>query len=73
MPLGGSGVDGDTSLRLLLEAIEEPAQRLKKFDAVTLDDVLRVAKQYLRFDKMSLAAIGPFKDEDELRALLPLT
>ena len=56
---------------LFLNTIEEPAERLKKFDAVTLEDVARVARQYLRFDRMSLAAIGPFKDEAELKALLP--
>lgn len=56
---------------LFLGTIEEPAERLKKFDAVTLEDIARVAKQYLRFDRMSLAAIGPFKSEDELKLLLP--
>lgn len=56
---------------LFLKTIEDPEQRLKKFDAVTLEDIARVAKQYLRFDRMSLAAIGPFSSEDELRALLP--
>lgn len=56
---------------LFLDTIQEPTERLKKFDAVTLADIARVAKQYLRFDRMSLAAIGPFKSEDELRALLP--
>lgn len=56
---------------LFLNTIEEPLERLKKFDAVTLEDVARVAKQYLRFDRMSLAAIGPFENEEALRALLP--
>ncbi len=56
---------------LFLNTIEEPEQRLKKFDAVTLEDIARVAKRYLRFDRMSLAAIGPFVSEDELRTLLP--
>ncbi len=56
---------------LFLNTIEEPLERLKKFDAVTLDDIARVAKQYLRFDVMSLAAIGPFENEDELKSLLP--
>jgi predicted Zn-dependent peptidase len=55
-----------------LNTVEEPKDRLKKFEAVTLEDVARVAKQYLRFDRMSLAAIGPFTSEDELRALLPV-
>jgi predicted Zn-dependent peptidase len=56
---------------LFLKTVEEPGDRLKKFDAVTLEDVARVAKQYLCFDRMSLAAIGPFTTEDELRTLLP--
>ncbi len=56
---------------LFLNTVEEPLERLKKFDAVTLEDIARVAKQYLRFDKMSLAAIGPFENEEALRALLP--
>lgn len=56
---------------LFLDTVQEPLERLKKFDAVTLDDIARVAKDYLRFDRMSLAAIGPFASEDELRVLLP--
>lgn len=56
---------------LFLETIQEPVERLKKFDAVTLEDIARVAKQYLRFDRMSLAAIGPFTSEDELKTLVP--
>ncbi len=56
---------------LFLDVIKEPAERLKVFDAVTLEDIARVAKQYLHIDDMSLAAIGPFTGEDELRALLP--
>lgn len=56
---------------LFLGKVDEPQDRLAKFDAVTLEDVARVAKTYLRFDRMSLAAIGPFAGEDELAALLP--
>lgn len=56
---------------LFLDAVQSPADRLKKFDAVTLDDVARVAKKYLRFEVMSLAAIGPFGTDEELAALLP--
>lgn len=56
---------------LFLGKIEEPAERLAKYDAVTLADVARVAKTYLRFDRMSLAAIGPFASDTELAALLP--
>lgn len=58
---------------LFLSEIQEPADRLKRFDAVTLEDVARVAKQYLKFDAMSLAAIGPFDSEEELRKLMPIS
>lgn len=50
---------------------DEPHERLAEYDKVTLDDVARVAKMYVRFDRMSLAAIGPFSEESELRALMP--
>lgn len=56
---------------LFLGTIEEPAERLARYDAVTLEDIARVAKMYIRFDRMSLAAIGPFASEDELAVLLP--
>jgi predicted Zn-dependent peptidase len=58
---------------LFLNEIQEPNDRLKRFDAVTLEDIARVAKQYLRFDAMSLAAIGPFDSEEELRKLMPVS
>ncbi|MFA6017872.1 MAG: pitrilysin family protein [Patescibacteria group bacterium] len=57
---------------LFLDVIQEPDERLKKFDAVTLSDIARVANQYLVFGRMSLAAIGPFASEDELKRLIPL-
>lgn len=57
---------------LFLNVIQEPNERLKKFDAVTLSDIARVAKQYLVFGRMSLAAIGPFASDDELKKLIPL-
>ncbi len=56
---------------LFLHTVQEPLERMKIFDAVTLEDIARVARQYLRFDRMSLAAIGPFQDEAELKTLLP--
>ena len=56
---------------LFLDTVEEPLERVKKFDAVTREDIARVAAQYVRFDRLSLAAIGPFTDEAELKALLP--
>lgn len=56
---------------LFLRTIEEPLERLTRYDAVTLEDIVRVARTYLRFDRMSFAAIGPFSNEEELAALVP--
>lgn len=56
---------------LFLGKFEEPQERLAKFDMVTLEDIARVARTYLRFDRMSLAAIGPFAGEEELAKLMP--
>ena len=43
---------------------------LAGFDAVTAEDVGRVAKDLLAPDKLRLAAIGPFEDEARFEALL---
>lgn len=56
---------------LFLGKVEEPEGRLAKYEAVTREDIARVAKTYLRFDRLSLAAIGPFESDAELAALLP--
>lgn len=49
-----------------------PEERMKLFDAVTLDDVKRVAQLVLNEKKMSIAAIGPYKNERELLKSFPL-
>ena len=43
---------------------------LAGLDAVTADDVARVAKDLLAPEKLRLAAIGPFEDEKRFEALL---
>jgi predicted Zn-dependent peptidase len=55
---------------LFLDAIQDPHDRLKRFQTVTQDDVVRVARRYLTQDTMSIAAIGPFASEDEIRRLI---
>ena len=51
--------------RLLLEGeIESPEEIIKKIDAVTLDEVVDVAKELFKPEKLNLALIGPFKDGD---------
>jgi predicted Zn-dependent peptidase len=43
---------------------------LAGLDAVTADDIARVAKDLLAPEKLRLAAIGPFEDESRFEALL---
>ncbi|HEY4348359.1 MAG TPA: pitrilysin family protein [Gaiellaceae bacterium] len=48
----------------------EPEELLKKIDAVTAEDIQRVAKDLIVQDKLHLAVIGPFQDQDERFASL---
>jgi predicted Zn-dependent peptidase len=48
----------------------EPDELLRQIDAVTAEDVQRVAQDLIAHDKLHLAVIGPFEDEDRfLKAL----
>lgn len=46
------------------EKVDSPEERIGKIDQVTLGDVERVAKTYLRDDNWLLAAVGDVKEED---------
>ena len=48
----------------------EPAEVLAGLDAVTADDVLRVAQDVIGGEGMRLAVIGPFEDASKFEALL---
>jgi predicted Zn-dependent peptidase len=43
----------------------EPAELLARIDAVSADDVRRVGEDLIASDKLRLAVIGPFVDQDE--------
>ncbi len=47
-------------------------QVVAEVEAVTVDDVLRVARRVLREESMHLAVVGPFDAADELQRLLHL-
>lgn len=55
---------------LLTGEILTPEEKLKKIFAVTAADVKRVAKDVMQKNKMSVALIGPFKDEKPFAQLL---
>ncbi len=52
--------------REILEgAALEPEELLQKIDAVTAEDIQRVARDLIANDKLHLAVIGPFEDDEE--------
>ena len=48
----------------------EPEELLAKIDAVTAEDVQRVAQDLIAQDKLHLAVIGPFEDESRFANVL---
>ena len=49
--------------RLLADKVESAETKLKKINAVTLEDVKKVAQQIFDFKKINLGLIGPFKEK----------
>jgi predicted Zn-dependent peptidase len=56
------------------EAVEdgywEPAKALAAIDAITLDDVRRIAGRVFDREQLNLAVVGPYDDEERFRKLL---
>jgi predicted Zn-dependent peptidase len=57
---------------ILREPLETPEEVLAKIDAVTAEDVQRVAKKYLKTETLNLAIIGEVEDKEKLKGLLVL-
>jgi predicted Zn-dependent peptidase len=55
---------------LRYDAVIPVEQVVAEIEAVTQEDVLRVAQRLIRTDALSLALIGPYSDEDSFRSLL---
>jgi predicted Zn-dependent peptidase len=53
--------------------IREPDEVLAGLDAVTLEDIQRVAQDIILDDRLNLAAIGPFDDPARFQKLLALS
>ena len=53
--------------------LREPDEVLAGFDAVSLEDVHRVAQDVIRDERLNLALIGPFEDADRFEKLLSLS
>lgn len=55
---------------LLYKKVESIDDILKKIEAVSSDDVLRLSQQLLKEEAMHLALIGPYEDKDRFANLL---
>jgi predicted Zn-dependent peptidase len=55
----------------LLPRILSVEEVLERLDAVTIEDLQRVAQQYLRPDLVRLAVLGPFRSRRRLERMLP--
>jgi predicted Zn-dependent peptidase len=57
---------------ILEKKILTPKEVFKKIDKVTPEDILKVAKEIFRPEKLNLALIGPFKDKTKFQKLLKI-
>lgn len=56
---------------LILEGkMENPDEVISQIDAVTLEEVVSVAKKYIKPENMNLAIIGDFEDQARFEKLL---
>ncbi len=58
------------SQELLFDEILTPDQVMEEIDAVTSEQVQELARVLMRPDRLNLAIIGPFSDDDKFRTLL---
>jgi len=50
--------------------VPDPDETIARYDAVTADDILKLSRQHLDFDKMSFSAVGKVENADAYRELL---
>jgi len=72
--LGTESPQGLIMFGLRREVVEgeamEPDRMLGALDSVTVEDVQRVGRDLIERNRMNLAVIGPFDDEDRFRSAL---
>jgi predicted Zn-dependent peptidase len=61
-----------TDQELLIGKILSPEQIFKKINAITVDDIQKLAKDIFRPEKLNLALIGPFKNKEKFNKLLKI-
>ena len=63
---------GAASSTISIGRVRPLEETLKAIQAVTSDDIQRVAKDLFKTDKLNLAVIGPHTDTDTFKRLLKL-
>jgi len=57
---------------LLERKILTPEEIFKKIDKITINDILKVAREIFKSEKLNLALVGPFEDKEKFQKLLKL-
>jgi predicted Zn-dependent peptidase len=57
---------------ILEKKILAPEEIFSKIDKVSREDILKLAKDIFRPEKLNLAIIGPFKDKNKFQKLLKI-
>jgi predicted Zn-dependent peptidase len=57
---------------ILERKILTPEEIFKKIDKITINDILKVAREIFKSEKLNLALIGPFEDKEKFQKLLRL-
>ena len=60
------------SQEIIKKSILKPEDVIKKIMAVTADDILEVANDIFKPEKLNLAVIGPYKDKKQFASLLKM-
>ena len=55
---------------LMLDKVETPEEVFKKIDEVKVEDVVRVAKEFFKPERLNLAIIGPYESAESFKKLL---
>lgn len=61
-----------TMQEIIEKKIMTPEEIFSEIDKVSRDDILKLAKDIFRPDKLNLAVIGPFKDKDKFKKIVKL-
>jgi predicted Zn-dependent peptidase len=57
---------------LLERKILTPKEIFKKIDKITINDILKIAREIFKSEKLNLALVGPFEDKEKFQKLLKL-